>query len=184
MTRAVLLLLVLSASLARATAPFAMLPFLGGEGQTSVAATNTLYCVRHPAEHSINATKLAALIVTGSAATTTGIGVYPDGDASSALAVVSGSSASSGTYVSNTGLTVNLTAGTLYRYCWCSTSTSVVIAALDLESTAAGYLQPLNGVGTFIGSSSNCTSGVPNNTTGALSVVNSGIEIVTLWAEE
>lgn len=170
--RCAVLALVLLASRANAVTR-EWLP-AGGTSSATVAAANTLYCVRTPALYNVTGTALAFRIQTGVNGTNTGMGIYPDGDASTALGVTWTYSAPTGSTTSDTGLTVNLTAGVLYRVCVCSSSTSVRFSAIELEGTAAGFLAE-NGLGTYFGSSSNCTNGVPNTTTGALSAVNSGV---------
>lgn len=153
-------------------------------GSIAIPVANRAYCVRFVSEHDTTGTKLSGYVITGVSAKQCSWGVYPDGDASTGT-VVSGTCASSGAYVSSTGLTINLTAGTIYRLCMCGEDTGLTLMTTMAEQITNYMTPPLNGVGTFIGYSANCTNGILNSTTGALTVDSaSSFRIPAAWLEE
>lgn len=166
-----LLAVLLLVTPAFATTPVEPLPNYVGNAnlQGNITGANVLQCATVPAWYAINGTKLACRW--GAAAgSTSGCGIYPDSNGGTALATVSGSTVSAAT-LSVTGQTINLTAGTRYRICVCSTSTSAIYLEVN-DSPATGHLpQMLNAatLPTTMGTGANaCTSGAPPSTTGAI----------------
>lgn len=175
MTR-LLAIILLTATLAEAqpTTTQVVLPsYVGTLAAGTMAGTiDQLRCVRYVMPFSITgATKLTwGVIGTGG---TCGFGLYPDSGGGSQLLGGSASCTSAGAKVT-TMSSQNLTAGTIYRLCWCSSSTATTMEAITDSATAS--MQLVNvldtpsiggvpGVGT---AGSSCTSGAPPNSTGSL----------------
>ena len=174
-----LIVVLLFAVTAYATAPKLLLPTLGGtiaEVYPSGSGTaNVLVCATVPAEHGLaNVSKIAFYNPgTQSLSDTCAAAVYPDSDGGTKLGGVSAPCAAG--VISATGLTpFSITEGTLYRICVCSTAgntTTKYLAVRDDYGTAGNYHLPAlgNTFATHYGAGANtCTSGVLPSTTGAL----------------
>ena len=137
----------------------------------SVAADDVLYCTRVPAPQGGSFTKLAARVTAGVASDVCGIGIYPDSDGGTALGTVN-AACTAAANISGTGLSISLTAGVVYRLCYCALTAAGVnwVGARELVTSSINRTHQLRNAVTLGHGTAfqGCSGGVPPSTTGAL----------------
>jgi hypothetical protein len=169
MTR-LLLLLLASPAFAYVSATQVVVPTYSGQVAGAMSGSvDQLRCVTFIMPFSITgATKLTwGVIGTGG---TCAMGLYPDDDSGSILLGSHTACTSAGPKASGTTPSVDLTAGTPYRLCMCSSSTSTT--ATMSEEAASSNMQRANALNmnaNRVGvAASTCNTGALPPTTGAL----------------
>lgn len=166
--RSLFLVLVLSRIALAASATQVVVPaWLGVKAAAMSSSTDELRCIRFIMPFSITgASHLNFNVTTG--AGTCAMGLFPDDNAGSVLLSNSQSCTATGVKVGTTSPTVNLDAGTTYRLCMCSSSTSTLVLAQ--ESFASLKINLIaNATTVKEGTAANaCTTGALPPTTGAL----------------
>jgi hypothetical protein len=133
------LLVLLLAGLAHAATPVVVLPTYAGSAAATPTATDTLLCATYPAPMTISGTKLAGRFTAGvSGSWSAGFAIY-DATGTELGEATSSESGTGAVTISATGLTINLTAGTRYIVCVCTTSTTTRYLGVN-DTTGTGRL--------------------------------------------
>lgn len=137
---------------------------------------NELDCYTAPAFFTVEgATGLTVGITQAIGGSTLGLAIYPNSDSGTALFNANGSGATAGK-IRMTGTAFTIEQGTLYRWCTCATSASLLLAAASTDDNGSelgcSAFDMLNAAGPIrAGKGTACTAGVPPSTTGALGAI-------------
>lgn len=184
-----LLALLLLTLVARSAPAFNLtdltLPGIVGAGCNGPSGTaNQMFCVRMPAWAGGTFTSIAGQMTQGIAGATCGFAIYPDADGSAALFSASAACTGPGPISASSLPSQSIVAGTIYRMCFCSTSTQsaanstcngtgVAFLVTNDTGTGTGHLAQLATTfvtTTFAHAATACSAGVPPAAgTGALS---------------
>jgi len=167
--------------------PTINLPSVTGTTAFNSGTANRMKCERFVMPYDMTVAKLAFEVTTaGAAGAVCNIAIYNNAGTTllaSSAPLTTGTNCASIGVKTKTGLSASLTAGTPYRYCWCSSVTATLLGRSVSATNATNTL--FNAFVTSEGTTANaCTTGVPPATTGAFTGAAVTTKILGVMANE